>query len=44
MTVERFRLSDVDDLIARRELVDATTIIGLLLARSLVHDPDGSSS
>jgi ADP-ribose pyrophosphatase len=39
MTVERYALSDVGDLIARRELVDATTIVGLLLARDLVHDP-----
>jgi ADP-ribose pyrophosphatase len=38
MTVERVSLSDVDDLIARRELVDATTIIALLLARTLVSD------
>ena len=36
MTVERVPLERVDDLIARRELVDATTIIGLLLARELV--------
>jgi ADP-ribose pyrophosphatase len=36
MTVERVPLAQVDDLIARRELVDATTIIGLLLARRLV--------
>jgi 8-oxo-dGTP pyrophosphatase MutT (NUDIX family) len=38
MTVERVSLADVDDLIARRELVDATTIIALLLARALVSD------
>jgi ADP-ribose pyrophosphatase len=41
MTVERVALSEVDGLIARRELVDATTIIGVLLARSLV-DAAGS--
>jgi hypothetical protein len=39
MTVERYALSDVGDLIARRELVDATTIVGLLLAHDLVRDP-----
>jgi len=33
MTVERVRLGDVPDLIAARELVDAKTVIGLLLAR-----------
>ena len=38
MTVERLPLSDVDDLIARRERVDATTIVGLLLARELVRE------
>jgi ADP-ribose pyrophosphatase len=32
MTVERVALADVPDLIARRELVDAKSIIGLLLA------------
>lgn len=36
MTVERIPLSDTEQLIAARTLVDATTIIGLLLARSLV--------
>jgi 8-oxo-dGTP pyrophosphatase MutT (NUDIX family) len=43
MSVERVRLEDVDHLIARRELVDATTIIGLLLARALAREPDSSS-
>jgi ADP-ribose pyrophosphatase len=33
MTVERIRLDDVPALIAARELVDAKTVIGLLLAR-----------
>ena len=33
MTVERIRLDDVPALIATRELVDAKTVIGLLLAR-----------
>jgi 8-oxo-dGTP pyrophosphatase MutT (NUDIX family) len=33
MTVERIRLDDIPALIAARELVDAKTIIGLLLAR-----------
>jgi ADP-ribose pyrophosphatase len=33
MTVERIRLDDVSALIAARELVDAKTVIGLLLAR-----------
>ncbi|HEY8217071.1 MAG TPA: NUDIX hydrolase [Acidimicrobiia bacterium] len=39
MTVERFPLAEVDDLIARRDLVDATTIVGVLLARQLVDAP-----
>ncbi|MFM8304746.1 MAG: NUDIX hydrolase [Actinomycetota bacterium] len=34
MQVERVALADVDDLIAQREIVDAKTIIGLLLARA----------
>lgn len=33
MTVERIALGDVPDLVARRELVDAKSIIGLMLAR-----------
>lgn len=33
MTLERVRLADVDDLIARGRLVDAKSIIGLLLTR-----------
>lgn len=33
MTVERVRLDDVESLIARGELVDAKSIIGLLLAK-----------
>jgi ADP-ribose pyrophosphatase len=33
MTVERIALCDVDDLIARGEIVDAKTIIGLLYTR-----------
>jgi len=37
MTVERVPLTRIDELIARRELVDATTIIGVLLARQLVE-------
>ncbi len=37
MTVERVRLADVHDLIARGELVDAKSIVGLLLARELLR-------
>jgi ADP-ribose pyrophosphatase len=37
MTVERYPLTDVANLIERRELVDATTIVGLLLARDLIE-------
>ena len=33
MTIERVALADVPDLIARGELVDAKSIIGLCLAR-----------
>ena len=33
LTIERIRLDDVPALIAARELVDAKTVIGLLLAR-----------
>jgi ADP-ribose pyrophosphatase len=33
MTVERVRLDDVDELIRRRDLTDAKSIVGLLLAR-----------
>jgi 8-oxo-dGTP pyrophosphatase MutT (NUDIX family) len=40
MTVERVSLARVDDLIARRELVDATTIIGLLLARQVLANQE----
>ena len=36
MTIERVALADVERLIAGRELVDAKSIIGLLLARSLL--------
>jgi len=36
LRVEEVRLADTEALIARRELVDAKTIIGLLLARQLV--------
>jgi ADP-ribose pyrophosphatase len=34
LVIERVPLAAVDDLIARREIVDAKTIIGLLLART----------
>ena len=37
MTVERVPIERIDALIAERELVDATTIIGLLLVRRLVE-------
>lgn len=36
MTIERVALADVERLVAARELVDAKSIIGLLLARSLL--------
>jgi len=36
MTIERVALADVDDLIATGELVDAKSIIGLLLARQFL--------
>ncbi len=36
MKVERVRLADVERLVAARELVDAKSIIGLLLARSML--------
>jgi hypothetical protein len=36
MTIERIRLADVPALIRSREIVDAKTIIGLLLARELL--------
>jgi len=36
MTVERIPLGDTERLVSARELVDAKTIIGLLLARELV--------
>jgi ADP-ribose pyrophosphatase len=42
MTLERVRLADVDDLIARGEIVDAKSIIGLLLTRRyLAGEYDG---
>jgi ADP-ribose pyrophosphatase len=37
MTVETIRLDELDGLIARREMVDAKSIIGLLLARDHLH-------
>jgi ADP-ribose pyrophosphatase len=40
MTVERVALADVDALIANREMVDATTIIGLVLTQRLLARPD----
>jgi hypothetical protein len=36
MSIERVALADVDDLIAAGELVDAKSIIGLLLARQFL--------
>lgn len=36
MTVERVALAEIERLVAARELVDAKSIIGLLLARSLL--------
>jgi 8-oxo-dGTP pyrophosphatase MutT (NUDIX family) len=36
MTVERVALADVDNLVASREIVDAKSIIGLLLARRYI--------
>ena len=36
MTTEKVAFADVDALIARRELVDAKSIIGLLLTRRLL--------
>ena len=41
MTVERVRLADVERLVAERELVDAKSIVGLLLARSLLAGEHG---
>lgn len=42
MTLEPIRLADVDDLIARGRIVDAKSIIGLLLTRRyLARDYDG---
>jgi ADP-ribose pyrophosphatase len=38
MTVEEVALADVEELIASREVVDAKTIIGLLLARRFLAD------
>lgn len=39
LTIERIRLDDVPALIAARELVDAKTVIGLLLAREALAGP-----
>lgn len=39
MTVERVALSTIDGLIASREIIDAKTIIGLLLARQYLTSP-----
>lgn len=39
MTVERVPLGDVEGLVAAGALVDATTVVGLLLARSRVQRP-----
>jgi 8-oxo-dGTP pyrophosphatase MutT (NUDIX family) len=36
MTIERIELDDVEGLVAAREIVDAKSIIGLMLARRLV--------
>lgn len=36
MEIERVRLADLDELIARREILDAKTIIGLHLARTFL--------
>jgi ADP-ribose pyrophosphatase len=42
LTLERVRLADVDDLIAQRRIVDAKSIIGLLLTRRyLAGEYDG---
>jgi len=41
MTVERVRIADVERLVAERELVDAKSIIGLLLTRSLLAGERG---
>lgn len=41
MTVERVALADVERLISARELVDAKSIIGLLLTRSLLAGTHG---
>jgi ADP-ribose pyrophosphatase len=41
MTMERIAFDDVDALIEAREIVDAKTIIGLHLARALLHRLDG---
>jgi 8-oxo-dGTP pyrophosphatase MutT (NUDIX family) len=43
MTIERVRLTDVDDLVATGEIVHATSVIGLLLARRyLAGEYDGA--
>ena len=44
MTVERVRLADVDDLVASREIVDAKSIIGLVLTRRYVTGEYGGVS
>ena len=40
MTIERIALSDVDSLLAKGEIVDAKTIIGLLLTRRYLAGED----
>ncbi|MET0628321.1 MAG: NUDIX hydrolase [Acidimicrobiia bacterium] len=42
MTVEAVALDDIDALIARRELVDAKSIIGVLTARSFLRGAPGA--
>ena len=44
MTIEQVALADVDALIAEREIVDAKTIIGLLLARAYLAERVGAVS
>jgi ADP-ribose pyrophosphatase len=41
LTIEPVRLDDVDDLIARGEIIDAKSIIGLLLTRRYLADEYG---
>jgi hypothetical protein len=43
MTLERVPLRDVESLIAQRRLVDAKSIIGLLLTRRLLDGAPASS-